>query len=166
MKARFLTLAALLLTGCDGGAPAAPTRQPTIQRAPPTAPPPPVQPTAPTAPRSPTAPVPPGAPVDWLAQFGSRRSRLNSFQPFDVTFDYPDGATREIMQRRVTVAHLRIDTLGGAVRPGIVYISGWCHLRMAARTFRGDLVRDLHCCETGEAPADVRTWILKRARGN
>ena len=108
--------------------------------------------------------LPPGAPPDWIREIRTSDSGLQRFDPFDLAFSYPgdDGAKHE--RRRVTVARLSIDTFGGTLRPGALYVIGWCHARLAPRTFRVDRMVDVHEPETGEVYADPRAALLSRVR--
>jgi predicted DNA-binding transcriptional regulator YafY len=80
-------------------------------------------------------------------------------------FDYTDSEGGETKERRLTAARLQVETFGGTFRPGLLYVTGWCHIRREVRTFREDGIANLHDAETGEVIADHRSWLLARVRG-
>lgn len=82
-----------------------------------------------------------------------------------MVFDYISVEGEETLNRRVTVARMSIETMGGVVRPGLVYVTGWCHLRREVRTFRHDLLINVRDGATGDGvpPATVRPWLLSHA---
>lgn len=84
-----------------------------------------------------------------------------------MIFDYISLEGEETLDRRVTVARLSIETMGGQVRPGFIYITGWCHLRREVRTFRHDLLINVRDPVTGEclAPGAVRALLLSHVAG-
>lgn len=111
-------------------------------------------------------PAPPGAPPHWLGLVRDldSQSRLQTFQPFDVVFDYTDAGGTETKARRVTVGSFEITTANGLYRPGLLYVTGWCHLHREARSFRLDQMDRVTDPETGDEPADPRQWFLAHTR--